>query len=211
MCDVITTPLTTNIVAYYTCLFQKKRVYNKYSDPKSYPEPIPSPFSLTNKKHWRDVSMAYARYDAYLKQLMKVPLQSKEIKDMLDTDAFWEKRMIPNPYPIFIYNDEQLNDDNTTRSNTFRRELQHFLELDSPLVDFNSMPRINTHDDRVVYPEQINICNDTYVKIRKTLVEAGIKSSKWIVDKFINADDVFVGNRNHFIEQLYSWRTDPCN
>ena len=152
--------------------------------------------------------MAYAQFDSYLKQLMKVPLRGKEIQGMLGTDSFWEKRMMPNPYPIFIYTDEQLSDSNTTRQSTFRRELQQFLDLDSPLVDFDTMPRINKHDE--VYPEQINICNATYAKIRKTLVEAGTKSSQWIVNKFIKADDVYFGNRDHFLEQLHSWRADPC-
>ena len=127
---------------------------------------------------------------------------------MLNTDAFWEKRIQPNPYQVFIYTSEQLNDNNTTRQATFRGELQHFLGLDTPLVDFNTMPEMNKHDE--VYPEYIDICNATYLSIRKELIAAGSKSSQWITNKFIRSQDVFVGNRDFFIEHLRSWKTDPC-
>lgn len=152
--------------------------------------------------------MAYAKFDAYLKQLMKVPLSAKELNEMLATDAFWEKRTTPNPYKVFLYTSEQLNDKNSTRQSSFRRELQHFLDLDTPLVDFNTMPEMNKHDE--VYPEYIDICNATYSRIRLALLQSGKKSGEWILQKFIQSKDVFVGNRDYFVQHLKEWGVDPC-
>ncbi|KAL7520079.1 hypothetical protein ACHAWX_004826 [Stephanocyclus meneghinianus] len=188
--------------------FYNYRVYEKHTYPAIDPDPIPSPFTLNNQKEWRDVSMAYAKFDAYLKQLMKVPLSAKELNEMLATDAFWEKRTTPNPYKVFLYTSEQLNDKNSTRQSSFRRELQHFLDLDTPLVDFNTMPEMNKHDE--VYPEYIDICNATYSRIRLALLQSGKKSGEWILQKFIQSKDVFVGNRDYFVQHLKEWGVDPC-
>jgi hypothetical protein len=45
--------------------FYIHRVYEKHTDPDIDPNPIPSPFTLHYKKEWRDVSIAYARFDSY--------------------------------------------------------------------------------------------------------------------------------------------------
>ncbi|KAL3803151.1 hypothetical protein HJC23_003426 [Cyclotella cryptica] len=188
--------------------FYNYRVYEKHTYPAIDPNPIPSPFTLNNQKEWRDVSTAYAKFDSYLKQLMKVPLSGKELNEMLATDAFWEKRTTPNPYKVFIYTSEQLNDKNATRQSTFRRQLQRYLDLETALVDFNTMPEMNKHDE--VFPEYIDICNATYDRIRQSLLQSGKKSSEWILQKFIQSKDVFVGNRNYFVGHLKEWGVDPC-
>ena len=188
--------------------FYNYRVSENKEFPEQYPEPIPSPFTLINRKEWRDVSMAYAKFDKYLKQLMKVPLSGKDLKDLLATDAFWEKRATPNPYKVFIYTNEQLNDKNVTRQASFRRDLQQFLGLDTPLVDFNTIPEQNRNDE--AYPEFIDLCDAKYVKIKQVLLQSGRKSSQWIIDKFLKSEDVFVGNRDYFVEHLRGWGVDPC-
>jgi hypothetical protein len=188
--------------------FYNYRVYEHYNFPEQYPEPIPSPLELNDKKEWRDVTMAYAKFDAYLKQLMKVPLSAKELKAMMYTDSVWEKRATPNPYEVFIYTSEQLSDKNATRQASFRKELQTFMGLDEPLVDFNTIPNINQHDEK--YPEFIDLCNHTYASMKHKLLGEGKKSSAWIVDRFIHSKEVFVGNRGHFVELVRGWGEDPC-
>jgi hypothetical protein len=77
------------------------------------------------------------------------------------------------------------------------------------LRDFNTMPEMNKNDE--IYPEYIDICNVTYAIIRKDLIEAGSESSQLIINKFIRSDDVYVGNREYFVEHLRSWRVDLCH
>jgi hypothetical protein len=69
------------------------------------------------------------------------------------------------------------------------------------------MPEMNKNDE--IYPEYIDICNATCANIRKDLIEAGSESSQWIINKFIRSNDVYVGNREYFVEHLRSWRVDP--
>jgi hypothetical protein len=112
-------------------------VYEQHNDPDIVPNPIPLPFTLNKMKIWCEVSMVYANFDLYLKQITKVPMSGKELNKMINTDSFWEKRAIPNPYKVFIYSSNQLNDRNATRQSNICHQLQQCLYLESPLEDCN--------------------------------------------------------------------------
>lgn len=188
--------------------FYNYRVWGKYEYPDLYVEPIPSPFELNGAKDWRDVTMAYAKYEVYLQQLAKVPLSSKELRQMIASDSLWEKRSSPNPYKVFIYTDEQLGDRNDTRQSQFRLDMQEFLGLKTPLVDFNTMPKINSHPE--VYDEYMDVCDPKYASIKQTLLSTGKKSSDWILNKFIKSRDVVVSNIDFFRSSVQKWGEDPC-
>ncbi|KAL7427427.1 hypothetical protein ACHAXM_000850 [Skeletonema potamos] len=171
--------------------------------------PIPSPFELTGKDtHWRDVSVKYARFDIYMKQLAKVSLTDKEMREMLDHDSMFPKRMSLNPYKIFIYTMEQVNDRNDTRRLAFQQDLQKFLQLRSPLDDFASLPIINPGNS--TFNERINICDQKYSTIRSQLIQQGKQASKWIVSKFVESPDVVVSNAEFFKSALREWGKDSC-
>jgi len=171
---------------------------------------IPKPRELLNStKHWKDVSTASARFDAYLKQLAKVPLDENERKTMFD-ERLWPKRIIPNPYKVFIYTVEQLHDENETRQVQFQTDLQHHLGLSSPFRDFNKASKANAVHNTVQYKEQIDICDPQYARIRKKLIQQGRITSEWIINRFIESDDVVVSDKDYFISTLRTWGNDPC-
>ena len=154
------------------------------------------------------VSTSYARFELYLKQLAKVPLDTKDLNEMIE-ENMWPKQIFPNKFKIFIYTVEQLSDRNATRQLQFGEDLQHFLRLETPFPDFESLHKI-TNKNTVTYPEYMNICDSEYDDLRHGLMERGKKTSEWIGNKFIESEDVEVSNVGHFKDMLSTWGQDPC-
>ena len=171
---------------------------------------IPSPYKLTDiHNNWHGVSTTGAQFDKYLQQLGKTSLDRNELSRLLDTLSTSDVRINHNPLKIFLYTIEQLEDTNTTRRTHFETDLQHFLGLESPFDDFSSQTKSNVN--KVTYPEYIDICQPNFDNLRKSLVKEGKKSSEWIVNRFVMAEDVVVSNVEHFSEKLMAWGEDPCS
>jgi len=171
---------------------------------------IPSPHKLTDHHNcWHGVSTIAAQFDKYLQQLGKTPLDRDELSNLLDTLPTSDVRINHNPLKVFIYTIEQLEDTNTTRRSHFERDLQHFLGLTSPFDDFSSQAKSNVN--KVTYPEYIDICQPEFDSLRKSLVKEGKKSSEWIVNRFVMAEDVVVSDVEYFREKLRAWGEDPCS
>ena len=128
--------------------------------------------------------------------------------EMLQSDSLWQKRFSVNPYKVFIYTSEQLNDSNETRQSIFREDLKAFLRLDTPLIDFNSVSRVNANNQ--THPEYIDICEPKFDIIRTKLLASGRKSRDWILNRFLKSKDVTVSNLEYFRANLHAWGTDPC-
>ena len=199
--------------------FYNYRLWEHYHYNMTDMEIIPHPSELTNGgKHWRIVSTVLARYEEYLQQLDKVPLSSDEMNDMNsnNTRSFWSRRLVPNPYKIFIYIDEQLKDQNTNRRIQFQKDLQTFLGLRRPIIDFGSiMANANTERQRqqqttTLSYEYIDICEVQYASIRNELLQQATKTRHWIRDKFIISEYVTISGRELFLSSLESWSDDPC-
>lgn len=188
--------------------FYNYRVMNWYR--KGFKEKrIPSPFELTGKgTHWRDVSVKHARFDIYMKQLAKVSLTEEEMKEMLNHENMFPKRMSPNPYKIFMLTMEQIADRNDTRRMKFQEDLQKFLKLRSPIQDFASLPIRNSSNS--TYSERISICDKKFASIRFQLVKQGKQASKWVINKFMKSPDVIVSNPEFLTSVIREWGNDPC-
>ena len=143
-----------------------------------------------------------------MKQLAKVSLTDEEMKEMLDHDNMFPKRMSPNPYKIFMYTLEQISDRNDMRRLTFQKDLQEFLQLRLPLQDFATLPKINPGNS--TFNESIDICEEQYSIIRSQLIDQGKHASKWIVSKFMESPDVIVSDAEFFKSAIREWSKDPC-
>jgi len=172
---------------------------------------IPDPHELTNgKRHWRDVSTFYARYEIYLMQLAKVALDAIELKRMVMEEILWSKELAPNPFKVFIYEDRQLDDTHVARRSRFQLDLQDFLGLKNPLDDFGKVPKKNVAGNLINHPEHMDICKPRYDELRKQLLQHGRTTSLWITTKFIESSEVIVSNKDHFVSIVNSWGDDPC-
>jgi hypothetical protein len=121
---------------------------------------------------------------------------------------FWEKQVTVNPYKVFIYSQEQLSDKNVTRQDQFREDLQGFLRLNTPIINFNDVPKVNANKE--TFPEYIDICDPNYLDLKMSLLKIGKKSSYWIRAKFVKSNDVVVSGEDFFAATVRKWGEDPC-
>lgn len=116
-----------------------------------------------------------------------------------------ELRHYPNK--VFIYEVSQPFDHDSTRAATYSTDLSNYLGLSPPLEPI--VPRTSASRN---YHYAIDICDKTFVELRKELMEISRNASDWIINYFLDLPDVTVSQPNHFIEMLStSWKVDPCN
>jgi len=173
---------------------------------------IPSPLELTGKNYkWQDVSVKYARFDIYLKQLAKTSLTDKEMKEMFNHENIWEKRLTPIPNKVFIYTIDQMSDHNETRKMKWQKDLHTYLQLKAPFDwSMGEEERSSKKKEKATFNETINICDEKYSTIRSELTRQGREASKWISEKFITSPDVVVSDALFFKSALREWANDPC-
>jgi hypothetical protein len=111
----------------------------------------------------------------------------------------------PVENPIFLYDTSQLYDQNKTRADQFKVDLQHFLDLQAPMP-----PPRNASTSSRPKETAVDICEERYKPVRKELLKIGDRAATWILDYFLDAPDVVVSNRPFFEEMVRSWRIDPC-
>ena len=173
------------------------------------PKPIPSPLELTGNNEWQKVSVKYARFDIYLKQLAKVSLTDNEMKGMLNHETMWKKRLSLIPNKVFIYAIDQMSDRNEERKMKWQKDLHTFLQLNVPF-DWSMNEERQSSKKKVTFNETINICDEKYSTIRSELTRQGREASTWINEKFISSPDVVVSDALFFKSVLREWANDPC-
>jgi hypothetical protein len=127
----------------------------------------------------------------------------------------------PVPNPIFLYETNQLNFEDTHNSTTahysdqLRRDLQVQLGLNSPLDMTMSrakpdMEHFNERQQRRKDRHKIHICREQYLPLRKALMVIARRSSEWIRNDFMKSPDVFVSSPDYFVALMEKWMMDPC-
>jgi hypothetical protein len=130
---------------------------------------------------------------------------------------------------IFLYEVSQLQSDDdgsskvdgnatttgTSRELQFRRDLQHFLQLQQPLTTpmiWFKPGRARTAEFLVqVKKRQMDICHNEYTPLRTILQQQAYNASQWIRRFFIQHPDVTVSSPDYFANViLASWERDPC-
>lgn len=122
----------------------------------------------------------------------------------------------PLPNPIFLFEINQLQDNNATRKESFRREMSDFLGLptDQPLSSDIPHSRPGKMWDPQLEAEKeaskIDICEDEYVEIRRNLLRQSRTAALWIRRVLLPTGRVRVANPDHFDRILDSYLVDPC-
>ena len=123
--------------------------------------PIPTPHELHGTKQWKGVSILSAKFETYLQQLAKVPMSKDDVMDMTSNEL--DIRISPNPFKVFIYTIEQLEDTNTTRLLQFENDIQAYLNLQSPLKHYASKPKENVKIEHHIQNSLIYVMESTRV------------------------------------------------
>mmetsp|Transcript_28607 Transcript_28607/g.84268 ORF Transcript_28607/g.84268 Transcript_28607/m.84268 type:complete len:159 (-) Transcript_28607:962-1438(-) len=133
---------------------------------------------------------------------------------------------------IFLYEMSQLSDDDDDDANgavAFRRDLLAFLGFDDataarmaeklgpvPRVGLEQLlsPKGEEGDERRIMPPpeavegKINICDEEHWLIRAVLLEKAGRTSVWLREYFLRAEDVTVSSRERLVEILEGWMDD---
>lgn len=110
------------------------------------------------------------------------------------------KPLAPFGGKIFVIELSQIR----ARKDELRRDLSDYLGLDLP----DMSPLSNKG---YVFDEAIDICDGQYKDIRDVLLMHARRSSRWILDYFLQSPDVLVSSREYFVETLENWGKDPCD
>jgi hypothetical protein len=117
------------------------------------------------------------------------------------------------PNPVFIYDVAQLGDKDTVRIEQFVDDMQHYLDLPTPLDSVEQkrpgkkLPRkIQEKKDAL----KIDICNDEYQPVRDNLMSISRRNSQWLREVFMESPGVYYSNKAHLLEILEGWMHDPC-
>lgn len=118
------------------------------------------------------------------------------------------------PNPIFLYEVDQLSDKNASRAELFRRNFHRYLGLNKTLAQVHHVKPGHAVDNETQYKinqKKIDICDNTYLPLRKHLLEIATKASYWIRTYFLEVDEIHVSSREHFEEIILGWSRDPCS
>uniref|UniRef100_A0A7S2UE60 Sulfotransferase domain-containing protein n=1 Tax=Attheya septentrionalis TaxID=420275 RepID=A0A7S2UE60_9STRA len=167
------------------------------------------------------------------KTLLNDPEELKLLRSHNQKDVQAIRRSITNftflgsNTKVFLYDTDQLAHDIHTSSHhniteesarmakQFREDLRCFLGLPPqielpPMIQEIPGIRYSAAKQAEIDKGKINICDDTYIELRKVLLDHGTKASRWIRHYFLQSKDVFVSQREEFEKILQTWEHDPC-
>eukprot|EP00816_Leptocylindrus_hargravesii_P002039 CAMPEP_0196816242 /NCGR_PEP_ID=MMETSP1362-20130617/54270_1 /TAXON_ID=163516 /ORGANISM="Leptocylindrus danicus, Strain CCMP1856" /LENGTH=419 /DNA_ID=CAMNT_0042193493 /DNA_START=64 /DNA_END=1320 /DNA_ORIENTATION=- len=157
-----------------------------------------------------------ARFGFFLSFFGKTPMNTDVELDLLDqTGGFARKFAMKqakigaaNGTKVFLYNMDQLADQNSTRTEQFREDLRGFIGLKDPLPPVLHHTPGKKHEEEEQAKRnalKINICEKQYEKLREVLVKEGANAAKWILEYFVESDEVVVSDLAFFAEGLNKW------
>lgn len=176
-------------------------------------EDIPDFLDLVSNGYqpWKLVSMLAVRFELFLQQLGKTVVTPEDFSELSKYTAFgYELAVKPSNFTVFLYTVDQLEDLDAARSERLLADMQAYLGLQAPIPPIGHENKNHFVGD-AAHPESISICEPRYASVRRELVENGIRTANWLRDHFLQSPDVFVANRDFFLENLETWSTDPCD
>jgi hypothetical protein len=159
------------------------------------------------------LSTATGAFHQYLARLQQTPLSDP--KEMALLDPFTPERVklrqhtgLPNS--IFFLEISQLGDQNATRSEIFRKDLQQFLGLEQELPPIPHLRPRNKSTKKPANATKIDICEAQYDPVRTEMLHISQNASLWFRNFFFESEDVYSSSREYLEEILERWMVDPC-
>ena len=180
---------------------------------------MPPPEKLIGRctKGMFNVCTFRARFHLFLANMGKTNVTT----DPLERQWFGKKqhllqKAVPTPAPVFLYEVSQLSDPNMERSKRFVQDLQNFLglqqTLDDSMVWFKpGIKHDNADSLQSVDARKIDICDERYNDLRRTLLNNARNASAWMAQYFVTAPGVTVSSPDYFVQSIMqAWKVDPC-
>lgn len=192
--------------SYYNFRFRKfyRQNHNETKDTRRSKTHMPPPERLIGTcKRWDyGVCTDRAQFHHAMSRLGLTPMNTTDELELLDHNWTIE----PTRQKVFILDVTQMNaSDDKGGAEALQRDLQDFLQVDS-------LPPMPQHDvsSRERFEGEIDICKEEHDELRKILVQHGQRARQWILKYLLQSDRAVVSSRQHFVEILETWKTDPC-
>ena len=118
--------------------------------------------------------------------------------------------------PVFLFDVEQLADENEERMSIFRKDIQNLVGLSSPLSPrppkIKPGKRLSKELQESRDNHKIDICDSRYDPLRAELMRISNEASEWILHSgFLDNPDVYISSPQYFRNILEEhWKRDPC-
>jgi hypothetical protein len=146
------------------------------------------------------------------KTLSKFPTPTE--KAIIDAKPHAAKKAKVTRNLIFLVELTQLHDNDPKRKKQLKDDLRDFLGLDTDLPDNPvAVPGKKWPEDvqAIKDSRKMNICEDQYAPLREELMRLSKQSATWILQSFIESDDVYVSSPEFFEQAMVRWMHDPCD
>ena len=126
-------------------------------------------------------------------------------------------KVTPMPNPIFLFEMNQLHEQNVTRKQIFQKDVSNFLDLDDDHLLSLDMPHSKPgktwKDPQVAAAKEaakIDICDDEHVDLRRVLLRNSRATAVWIRRVLLPTGRVRVSSPEYLDHLLEAWMHDPC-
>jgi hypothetical protein len=184
--------------------------------------PMPHPLKLVGRcgRGMRQTCTDMANYAFHLIRLGKQHWNGTSEPTLLESQIVGRYRraaynitaLSPLPNPVFLYAVEELADKNATRRAEFRKQVQHFLGLSTPLpplLHYTPGRRWTEKVQRDRDAQKMDICQAQYRPLRDELMRLAAQNSAYM-SRFITYPSVHVASVPRMLEILEGWNRDPC-
>ena len=139
----------------------------------------------------------------WLARLALTPSESQEELALLGQHQLsqhkdWKGRLLLMQY-------EQLVDDNSTRRHAMERTYENFIKVTPHSYNSTSSPNLIDKKEHL-----FDICHTNHTKFRYDMIQDTEKAAAWIRDYLLKSGRVVIPNKDHFLNMLDTFSSDPC-
>jgi len=164
--------------------------------------PPPSTLIGSSKVAKRDVYTELAQFEKSLMLLGK--------SNLMQDDFAWleenRRTVLPIKNKVFLYLQEQFQDENTTRFQQFLDDLLLFVGVEESKVTPDDFPYANVIKGK----KPFDICDEVHKDVRDVLLSGGKATAKWFETYLENSRDIYVSDKEYFLSMVNTWGQDPC-
>eukprot|EP00617_Octactis_speculum_P015716 CAMPEP_0185747002 /NCGR_PEP_ID=MMETSP1174-20130828/5674_1 /TAXON_ID=35687 /ORGANISM="Dictyocha speculum, Strain CCMP1381" /LENGTH=401 /DNA_ID=CAMNT_0028422005 /DNA_START=77 /DNA_END=1283 /DNA_ORIENTATION=- len=164
--------------------------------------PPPSTLIGSSKVGSQGVYTEIGQFEKYLMQLGKFSLRKDDYAWLSEND----KVVLPTKNKIYLYLQEQFQDENVTRFQKFLDDLLSFAGVGEAKVTPDDFP----HNNVVHKVKPFNICDEEHKAVRDVLLAGGKATANWFQRNLENSRDIYVSDREFFLSLVNTWGQDPC-